>query len=73
MVMSESASGADVVRAYIGTYTEKGSEGIYVLELDRDAGTVTEARVAAQQKNPSFVAVHPKNTLKWPEVLKKNV
>jgi 6-phosphogluconolactonase len=49
----------DTVRAYIGTYTSKGSEGIYVLELDRDAGTVTEARVAAKQKDPSFAAIHP--------------
>ena len=49
----------DTVRAYIGTYTSKGSEGVYVLELDRDAGTVTEARVAAKQKDPSFVAISP--------------
>ena len=57
MGLSEMASGADVVRAYVGTYTDKGSEGVYVLELDRDTGTVTEARVAAQQKSPSFLAI----------------
>ncbi len=51
--------GADVVRAYIGTYTDKGSEGVYVLELDRDAGTVTEARVAAKQTSVSFLTIHP--------------
>ncbi len=50
---------ADTVRAYVGTYTDKGSQGVYVLELDRDAGTVTEARLAAPQKSPSFVAIHP--------------
>jgi len=49
----------DTVRAYIGTYTQKGSEGIYVLDLDRETGRVTEARVAAQTKQPSFVAIHP--------------
>ena len=59
MGLSGMANGADVVRAYIGTYTDKGSEGVYVLELDRDTGKVTEARVAAKQKSPSFVAIHP--------------
>ncbi len=49
----------DTVRAYIGTYTQKGSEGIYVLDLDRETGKVTEARVAAKTKQPSFVAIHP--------------
>lgn len=49
----------DTVRAYVGTYTQKGSQGIYVLDLDREAGTVTEARVAAETKQPSFVAIHP--------------
>lgn len=49
----------DTVRAYIGTYTQKGSEGIYVLDLDRETGKVTEARVAAPTKQPSFVAIHP--------------
>lgn len=53
------AHAGDTVRAYIGTYTQKGSEGIYVLDLDRETGKVTEARVAAQTKQPSFVAIHP--------------
>lgn len=49
----------DSVRAYIGTYTQKGSQGIYVLDLDRETGKVTTARVAAETKQPSFVAIHP--------------
>ena len=52
------AHGADVVRAYIGTYTNKGGEGVYVLELDRDHGTVMEARVAAKQTSASFLNIH---------------
>lgn len=57
--VSAMSHAGDTVRAYVGTYTSKGSEGVYVLELDRDTGTVTEARVAAAQKDPSFVAIHP--------------
>ncbi len=49
----------DTIRAFIGTYTQKGGAGIYVLELDRETGKVTEARVAATEKNPSFLAIHP--------------
>ncbi len=57
--VSAMSHAGDTVRAYIGTYTSKGSEGVYVLELDRETGTVTEARVAAQQKDPSFLAISP--------------
>ena len=57
--VSAMSHAGDTVRAYVGTYTSKGSQGVYVLELDREAGTVTEARVAAKQKDPSFVAIHP--------------
>lgn len=49
---------ADLVRAYIGTYTDEGSDGLYVLELDRETGKVTEARVAAKQKSASFLTIH---------------
>lgn len=59
LVMGSYAMAGDTVRAYIGTYTQKGGAGIYVLELDRETGEVTKARVAAEQKNPSFVAIHP--------------
>ena len=57
--VSAMSNAGETVRAYIGTYTSKGSEGVYVLELDQETGTVTEARVAAQQKDPSFLAIHP--------------
>ncbi len=45
-------------RVYFGTYTGRGSEGIYVAELD-DAGKLSEPRLAARITNPSFLAVHP--------------
>lgn len=46
-------------RVYVGTYTGKGSEGIYVLELDSETGALTSPRLAAATQNPSFLAVHP--------------
>lgn len=53
------ALGSDVVRAFIGTYNNRGGEGVYVLELDRDHGTLTEARLAAKQSSASFLNIHP--------------
>lgn len=52
---------ADVTKelVYIGTYTGKGSEGIYVSELDTKTGQLSEPRLAAKVTSPSFLAVHP--------------
>lgn len=47
---------------YFGTYTGKGSEGIYVASLDTN-GTLGSPRLAAKVTNPSFLAIHP--TKKW--------
>jgi len=44
---------------YIGTYTGRGSKGIYVAEFDPATGRVGEAKLAAKAENPSFVALHP--------------
>ena len=59
MLHSGLAHGGDVVRAFIGTYNNRGGEGVYVLELDRDHGTLTEARLAAKQSSASFLNIHP--------------
>jgi len=45
-------------RIYFGTYTSRGSEGIYVAELD-SKGKLSEPRLAAKVTNPSFLALHP--------------
>lgn len=47
-------------RIYFGTYTARGSEGIYVAELD-STGKLSEPRLAAKVANPSFLALHPNN------------
>jgi 6-phosphogluconolactonase len=44
---------------YIGTYTQKGSKGIYRCELDLATGKLSAPVVAGQVANPSFLAIHP--------------
>ena len=46
-------------RFYIGTYTHRDSEGVYLLELDPDAGRLSPPRLAGKAENPSFVTLHP--------------
>ena len=59
------AAGAppDVFWVYVGTYTGGGgedkSQGIYLMELDLRAGTLSLPRVAAAAVDPSFLAIHP--------------
>ncbi len=45
--------------AYIGTYTQGDSEGIYRSVLNPDTGALTEPVLAAKVVNPSFLAIHP--------------
>ena len=47
------------LRVYVGTYTEAGSKGIYLLELDRTTGALASKGVVAETPNPSFLALHP--------------
>ena len=44
---------------YVGTYTNKGSEGIYLCRLDTTAGKLTALGLAAKVPDPSFLAIHP--------------
>ncbi|MDB5243454.1 MAG: 6-phosphogluconolactonase, partial [Spirosoma sp.] len=44
---------------YVGTYSLRGSEGIYVFEFDRKAGTMKPIATVSNTKSPSFLAVHP--------------
>lgn len=47
------------LRVYLGTYTNDTSLGIYVSTLDSATGKLTPAELAAEAKNPSFLAIHP--------------
>ena len=52
---------AGTVRLYIGTYTagDSISKGVYTCEFDDATGQLTEPVLAAELKNPSFLAIHP--------------
>ena len=44
---------------YVGTYSLRGSKGIYVFEFDRKAGTMQPVPSDSNGKSPSFLALHP--------------
>lgn len=44
---------------YIGTYTQRGSKGIYLAHLDLTSGKLNLEGVAGEVVNPSFLAIHP--------------
>ncbi len=43
----------------VGTYTEKGSEGIYVYRFDSKTGALTPTSITKGIQNPSFVTTSP--------------
>lgn len=50
---------ADRYRVYIGTYTSRGSKGIYRAILDVKDGSLWQEGVTEGVVNPSFLAIHP--------------
>ena len=44
---------------YIGTYTDGESEGIYQLKFNPNTGILSDLKLAATTKNPSFLAYSP--------------
>jgi 6-phosphogluconolactonase len=53
------AEAATHFRVYVGTYTNKESKGIYLLELDTTTGKLESKGLAAESNSPSFLAIHP--------------
>ncbi|HKZ33594.1 MAG TPA: lactonase family protein [Vicinamibacteria bacterium] len=47
------------VTVYVGTYTDGTSRGIYRTSLDTASGRASAPVLAAEAKNPSFLALHP--------------
>ena len=45
---------------YIGTFSENGSEGIYVYDYDRQTKTYNLLQTIISEESPSFLAVSPK-------------
>ncbi|MFO1513093.1 MAG: lactonase family protein [Verrucomicrobiota bacterium] len=50
-------AGASEYDVYFGSYTGAKSKGIYVARFDSATGKLTEPRLAAETRNPSFLAV----------------
>ena len=50
---------------FVGTYTgaPNNSKGIYRFDFDPATGQLTHRALAAETKNPSFLAIHPNNRL----------
>lgn len=44
---------------YVGTYTTRGSQGIYAFEFDRARGTLKPLQSASELKNPTFLTTNP--------------
>ncbi len=45
---------------YVGTYTQRDSEGIYIFRFDTESGALRQEAVVAGHENPSFLALHPR-------------
>lgn len=56
-------SGAGPGLVYFGTYTGAKSRGIYVAPFDAATGRIGALRLAAETRNPSFLALHPTRPL----------
>lgn len=59
MLVAASAALAGEYLMYVGTYTGKGSEGIYAYRFDPATGKTKSVGLAAKTDNPSFLAVDP--------------
>ena len=44
---------------YVGTYSERGSQGIYTGALDLSGGAVSLTGSSSDPFNPSFLVLHP--------------
>ena len=56
---SEEKPKGDKVWVFVGTYTGAKSKGIYRFEFDTNTGKLTGPELAAEMKNPTFLAIHP--------------
>lgn len=44
---------------YVGTFSDRGSQGIYVFQFDRASGKLTELQTVSGKESPSFLEIHP--------------
>src|SRR5437899_9839623 len=60
-MFGHAASSKDQMLVYIGSYTGAKSKGIYLSRFDPTTGKLTTPELAAEMKNPTFLALHPNN------------
>src|SRR3954471_5006538 len=56
---SPGAASQESELVYIGTYTGAKSKGIYSARFDPETGQLSQPELAAETKNPTFLAIHP--------------
>lgn len=56
---AQQSVGAGTVRLYIGTFSVRGSEGIYVYDWDLNTGQFQEIQTLSGRESPSFLTIHP--------------
>lgn len=44
---------------FVGTYTQKESEGVYIFQFDTDKGSLTPISITKNMQNPSFLTISP--------------
>ncbi len=60
LVLSQTfAQNNDKIKLLVGTYTKKGSEGIYVYDFDVNSGEMSLVNKATGIEDPSFLVVSP--------------
>lgn len=56
---SAQAANAPSYWVYIGTFTDHGSKGIYLMRMDAVSGALTEPELAVEADSPAFLALRP--------------
>lgn len=46
-------------KLYVGTYSVRGSEGIYVYDFDLETGRAELFQTVSGRESPSFLTIHP--------------
>ncbi len=47
------------MRVYIGTYTKKQKQGIFIFDMDTKTGQLTPSVAGPETPNPTFLTIHP--------------
>ena len=63
LAAGQTQSAPSTLWVYVGTYNQRGSEGIYLCHLDLATGKLDAAVLVAKAANPSFLAIHPTRPL----------